>query len=158
MKGIEGESHGESSLSSPFSCLSLNKKHFLMTLDFSCPDQCWFISFIYLSNYIDKCQSLNILLHIYKYIIHTQSSTVTAAQWTKGNGLPLVTVRLNHKSMCVSKGGKWGAATWQVELVASQTRSCLLSSRLCCSWNFRLWCVLALRSNPVIPLGLQLYS
>lgn len=36
---------------------------------FSCSDKCWFISFIYLANYVDKFQPLNILLDIYKYVI-----------------------------------------------------------------------------------------
>lgn len=50
-----------------------------MTPVFSHPHKCQFILFIYLPNYVDKFQSLNILLDIYKYIIHTKSSTVITA-------------------------------------------------------------------------------
>lgn len=42
-----------------------------MTPVFSCPEKCWFISFIYLPNYVDKFQPLKVLLDIYEYIIHT---------------------------------------------------------------------------------------
>lgn len=69
---------GGSFIHSIFSCPLFNK-HFHMTPVFSHPHKCQFILFIYLPNYVDKFQSLNILLDIYKYIIHTKSSTVITA-------------------------------------------------------------------------------
>lgn len=61
MKGVEEKDRKESLITFPY-----NMKPFHMTPVFSSPSKCWFISFIYLCNYVETCLFLNILLHIYK--------------------------------------------------------------------------------------------
>ena len=47
MKGVEEKNHKESLITLPY-----NMKHFHMTPVFSSPSKCWFISLIYLCNYV----------------------------------------------------------------------------------------------------------